>query len=67
MDMSFANQALCVEHMLKSHKRLESKVYDVPAEIDQWIARLKLEAMGVKIDRLTKEQEKYLSSWTLGT
>jgi adenosylhomocysteinase len=67
MDMSFANQALCVEHMLKNHDKLDNQVYDVPAEIDQWIARLKLEAMGVKIDRLTKEQEKYLSSWSMGT
>ncbi len=67
MDMSFANQALCLEHMLKNHEKLENKVYDVPVEIDQWIARLKLEAMGVKIDRLTKEQERYLGSWSLGT
>jgi len=67
MDMSFANQALCAEHMAKNHKKLEKKVYDVPEKIDRWIAKLKLDTMGVKIDRLTKEQERYLSSWSLGT
>jgi len=67
MDMSFANQALAAEFVVKNHKDLLKKVYDVPREIDQEIARLKLVSMGVKIDSLTKEQEKYLSSWEHGT
>jgi adenosylhomocysteinase len=67
MDMSFANQALCSEHMVLHARELERKVYGVPVEIDREIARLKLEAMGVKIDRLTPEQEKYLASWQEGT
>ncbi len=67
MDMSFANQALSVEYMVKNADRLEKKVYSVPAEIDRQIARLKLDAMGVPIDRLTPEQEKYLNSWEEGT
>jgi adenosylhomocysteinase len=67
MDMSFANQALCSEWMVKNHAKLERQVYSVPVEIDKEIARLKLKAMGVKLDVLTKEQEKYLNSWELGT
>ncbi len=67
MDMSFANQALSVEYMVKNADKLEKKVYSVPAEIDREIARLKLNAMGVQIDRLTPEQEKYLNSWEEGT
>ena len=67
MDMSFANQALSAEHIAKHGKKLEKKVYPVPAEIDREIARLKLRAMGVKIDKLTPEQEKYLASWQEGT
>ncbi len=67
MDMSFANQALGAEFMIKQGKRLEKKVYPVPEKIDKEIARLKLEAMGIKIDKLTKEQEKYLASWEMGT
>jgi len=67
MDMSFANQALSAEYLKKEYKNLQKKVYDVPPSIDMEIARLKLEAMGVKIDQLTKEQEKYLASWTMGT
>jgi adenosylhomocysteinase len=67
MDMSFANQALSAEYLVKHHKTLEKKVYPVPAEIDKEIARLKLAGMGVKIDRLTKEQKKYLASWEMGT
>jgi adenosylhomocysteinase len=67
MDMSFANQALACEYLAKSAGDLEKKVYPVPAEIDQAIARLKLKAMGVEIDTLTPEQEKYLSSWEMGT
>ena len=67
MDMSFANQALSAEYIAKHGKTLEKKVYPVPAEIDHEIARLKLRAMGVKIDKLTPEQEKYLASWQEGT
>jgi len=67
MDMSFANQALCSEHMVKNGATLEKKVYAVPKAIDEQIAALKLEAMGVRIDVLTSEQEKYLASWTEGT
>jgi adenosylhomocysteinase len=67
MDMSFANQALSVEYMVKNADKLENKVYSVPGEIDREIARLKLNAMGVKIDKLTPAQEKYLNSWEEGT
>jgi adenosylhomocysteinase len=67
MDMSFANQALSAEYMAKNARKLEKKVYPVPAEIDSEIARLKLRAMGVKIDKLTPEQEHYLASWQEGT
>ena len=67
MDMSFANQALAAEYMVKNADKLEKKVYSVPAEIDAEIARIKLEAMGVKIDTLTEEQVKYLNSWEEGT
>jgi adenosylhomocysteinase len=67
MDMSFANQALSAEYMAKNADKLEKKVYSVPADIDKEIARLKLEAMGVTIDTLTKEQTKYLASWEEGT
>jgi adenosylhomocysteinase len=67
MDMSFANQALCAEYMAKNARRLEAKVYPVPQEIDQTVARLKLEALGVAIDTLTPEQEAYLASWSEGT
>jgi adenosylhomocysteinase len=67
MDMSFANQALSAEYMAKNADKLEKKVYSVPTEIDKEIARLKLEAMGVRIDTLTAEQTKYLSSWEEGT
>lgn len=67
MDMSFANQALCVETLARSGRMLEKRVYKVPASIDSRIARLKLQAMEVSIDRLTREQEHYLSSWQFGT
>jgi adenosylhomocysteinase len=67
MDMSFANQALCSEHMVKNFKKFEKKVYSVPEEIDKKIALLKLKAMGIKIDTLTKNQKKYLESWEMGT
>ncbi|MEM1565393.1 MAG: adenosylhomocysteinase [Candidatus Bathyarchaeia archaeon] len=66
MDMSFANQALCVEYLVKS-ERMPPRVYQVPKEIDEAVAKLKLEAMHVKIDTLTEEQKKYLSTWELGT
>jgi adenosylhomocysteinase len=67
MDMSFANQALGAEYMVKNAKELKNQVYVVPEEIDREIARLKLAAMGVTIDVLTPEQEKYLASWEQGT
>ena len=67
MDMSFANQALSLEYMVKNADRLEKRVYSVPEEIDKNIARLKLEAMGVQIDALTAEQVAYLNSWEEGT
>jgi adenosylhomocysteinase len=67
MDMSFANQALAAEYMVKHAKEMEAKVYSVPEDIDNEIARLKLEGMGVKIDILTEEQIKYLNSWEEGT
>ncbi len=67
MDMSFANQALSAEFMLSNNGELENDVYAVPGDIDREIARLKLYAMGVNIDRLTPEQQKYLASWEMGT
>lgn len=73
MDMSFANQALSAEYLLKNSRlkiqdsRLEKRVYPVPKEIDKEIARLKLKSMGISIDRLTRQQEKYLTSWQEGT
>ena len=67
MDMSFANQALSAKYILEHHQELKKDVYKVPDEIDRRIAQLKLESMGVKIDTLTPEQVKYLSSWELGT
>ncbi len=67
MDMSFANQALSAEYMLKNAEELAQKVYSVPEDIDMEIARLKLESMGVQIDVLTEEQVKYLNSWEEGT
>lgn len=67
MDMSFANQALSAEYILKNSDNLVADVHDVPLEIDHEIARLKLEAMGVTIDTLTEEQKSYLSEWALGT
>ncbi|HPA47294.1 MAG TPA: adenosylhomocysteinase [bacterium] len=67
MDMSFANQALCAEFMLKNAKKLEPTVYGVPEKIDKEIARLKLKSMGIKCDTLTEEQKIYLSSYDMGT
>src|SRR5580700_1285573 len=67
MDMSFANQALSADYMIKNHASLEKRVYAVPEDLDKQVARMKLEAMAVKIDRLTPEQEHYLASWSEGT
>ncbi len=67
MDMSFANQALTADYLVKEGNKLEKKVYSVPEHIDREIARLKLNSMGIEIDSLTLEQEKYLSSWEMGT
>jgi adenosylhomocysteinase len=67
MDMSFANQALSVEYLIQNAKSLDRKVYAVPEDLDRKVARMKLESMGVKIDRLTPEQEHYLASWSEGT
>ena len=67
MDMSFANQALCVEHIINNSKSLSISVHDVPKHIDEEVGKLKLSTMGVSIDSLTQEQIKYLHSWTTGT
>ena len=67
MDMSFANQALCIEYLVKNSQKLEHRVYPVPQEIDKEIARLKLQSMGINIDTLTPEQREYLTSWEEGT
>ena len=67
MDMSFADQALSCEYMVKNHASLEKKVYTVPVDLDKRVAKLKLESLGIKIDRLTSEQEEYLASWDEGT
>jgi len=67
MDMSFANQVLAAEYLVENAEKLENIVYGVPEDIDQEIARLKLESMGIAIDTLTEEQYKYLNSWEMGT
>jgi adenosylhomocysteinase len=67
MDMSFANQALASEYLLVKGRELKRQVYRIPEGIDREIATLKLKGMGIEIDELTPEQERYLSSWTLGT
>jgi adenosylhomocysteinase len=67
MDMSFADQAFSVDYMVKNHKSLEKKVYRVPDDLDKRVAKLKLESMGIKIDKLTPEQEEYLAGWSEGT
>ena len=67
MDMSFANQALSAEYVVKNHEQMENRVYDVPEDLDALIAKLKLRAIGVAIDELTEEQQTYLNSWTMGT
>ncbi|MCH8222947.1 MAG: adenosylhomocysteinase, partial [Chloroflexi bacterium] len=67
MDMSFANQALAAEYMIKNHANMEPNVYTLPKEIDHEIASIKLTAMGMGYDTLTDEQDEYLRSWELGT
>jgi len=67
MVMSFANQALCSEYIAREYQNLAPEVHDVPRDIDDEVARLKLAAMGVEIDTLTAEQERYLNSWDIGT
>jgi adenosylhomocysteinase len=67
MDMSFSNQALCLEHLVKNKGKLKTSVYPVPEEIDKQVAQLKLKSLGVSIDTLTPEQKKYLASWEQGT
>jgi adenosylhomocysteinase len=67
MDMSFANHSLCCEYLVNNYKRLKPEVYNVPKEVDEKVARLKLDSMGIKIDQLTEEQKKYLSDWKEGT
>jgi adenosylhomocysteinase len=67
MDMSFANQSLCLEYLVKRRGKTPTQVYCVPEDIDKEIARLKLHAMGVTIDTLTKEQTRYLAGWEQGT
>lgn len=67
MDMSFANQSLAAEHVVKNARELEKRVEPVPADIDAEIARLKLQALGVQLDELTPEQREYLDSWEIGT
>ncbi|MGH7791554.1 MAG: adenosylhomocysteinase [Thermodesulfobacteriota bacterium] len=67
MDMSFANQALCAEYLVKNRKSFENRVYEVPEKVDKSVAEMKLRSLGVKIDKLTPEQRKYLNSWEMGT
>jgi adenosylhomocysteinase len=67
MDMSFANQSLCAEYVVENARKLEKRVYNVPVVVDQTVAKMKLKAKGINIDKLTPEQKKYLSSWELGT
>jgi adenosylhomocysteinase len=67
MDMSFATQALATEYVIKNRGKLTPKVFDVPKEIDQWVATLKLKSMRITIDTLTEDQKKYLASWEEGT
>jgi len=67
MDMSFADQALCLEYIVKNHGTLKNEVYSVPESIDGQVARLKLKAMGITIDHLSREQRRYLTSWQEGT
>jgi len=67
MDMSFATQALASEWAVKNRKKLKPQVYDVPKEVEDWVARLKLTSMGIQVDKLSEEQKEYLTSWNVGT
>ena len=67
MDMSFATQALATEWAIKNASQLKVKVHDVPAQIEDWVSRLKLKSMNIQIDELTEEQKAYLASWEMGT
>jgi len=67
MDMSFATQALASEWAAKNRKKLKPQVYNVPTAVEDWVAKLKLASMGIRIDQLTADQKKYLSSWSHGT
>ena len=67
MDMSFANQALGMEFIVKNQGKLENKMYTLPRSVDEEIAKIKLDSMGIKIDTLTPEQERYLNTWSKGT
>jgi adenosylhomocysteinase len=67
MDMSFSNQGMAAAHLAKNHAKMQKKVYDVPVEIDEEVATLKLSSMGIEIDTLTPEQVKYMASWSEGT
>jgi adenosylhomocysteinase len=67
MDMSFANQALASEYLVKNASSLKHQVYSVPENIDRHIAKLKLDSMGIQVDKLTPDQEQYLASWSEGT
>ena len=67
MDMSFANQALSVEHLLSNKGQLSVDVYDVPTDIDQEVGKLKLASLGIQIDTLSKEQHTYINSWEIAT
>jgi adenosylhomocysteinase len=67
MDMSFANQALACEYLVKNKGKLQAGLHSIPTEIDKEIARLKLQAMGIGLDTLTSEQVEYMNSWTVGT
>jgi adenosylhomocysteinase len=67
MDMSFATQALASEWAVKNRKKLAPQVYEVPKAVEDWVAQLKLTSMGIKIDKLSKEQQTYLTSWNVGT
>ena len=67
MDMSFANQALASEYIVKNHKQFDNQVYTLPKKVDQQIAALKIKSMGMKYDKLKDKQDKYLNSWELGT
>jgi len=67
MDMSFADQALGAEYLVKNQGKLEAKVYKIPEEVDRNVAKLKLESQGIKIDQVTNEQKKYMKEWKEGT